>query len=87
MARTIAGRYGKAWAWDLYRLLGVKVLPVEGMPERLIDGVRVYVRPLPVKVGSRRRFSLRVMAICECGRHVAVGRLGQHKCKVEGGSK
>lgn len=86
MARLIqaerGGRMFKAWAWDLYRLLGVKALPVEGMPERLIQGVRVYVRPLPAKVGARRNFQgLRVMAICECGKHVAVGRLHQHKCK------
>jgi hypothetical protein len=67
----------------VYRLLGVRPgqLPVEGMPERVIHGVRVYVRPLPPKVGQRRNWDgLRVMAICECGRHVAVGRLHQHVC-------
>jgi len=82
MASRINGRYGRVWAWDMYGFLGVKSLPVEGMEERLIQGVRVYVKPLPPKTGPRRNFcGLRVMAICDCGRHVPVGRLRQHRCK------
>lgn len=105
----IAGRFGHAWAHEVLAKLGVRSLPLAGMPERLIDGVRVYVKPLPPPscagcggklwmyrgkanpvavcegcrrpVGRVRNFQgLRVMAICECGVHVAVGRLGQHKC-------
>lgn len=68
-------------AHDLYAFLGVKKLPDEGMPERLIQGVRVYVKPLVRIPGLRRNFNgLRVMAICKCNQHIAVGRLHQHKC-------
>jgi hypothetical protein len=114
MARLIQGRYNRyAHASDMYRLLGVRPghLPNEGIPERVIEGVRVYVRPLvteclcpqiwnghdepqpdPTRVerdcpvhgankGRRNWQGLRVMAICECGRHIPVGRLHQHKCK------
>ena len=105
MRAYIRGRFGRASAGEMLSKLGVKVLPAAGMPERLIEGVRVYVRPLlpsscvcgagvALKVGRRlvcgscgrvRRRNwqgLRVMAICECGRHVPVGRLHQHVCKV-----
>jgi hypothetical protein len=81
----ILGRFGRdASAGDMYELLGVTAgsLPAEGMPERTIQGVRVYVKPLPPKTGTRRNFGLRVTAICPCGRHVPVGRLHQHKCKT-----
>ena len=78
--RLIQGRYGYANATDMYNFLGTSVLPIEGMPERLIQGVRVYVKPLPEgKPGQRQ--SLRVTAICDCGKHVPVGRMHQHKCK------
>lgn len=80
------GQTRHADAHDMYALLGVtkRALPVEGMPERVIQGVRVYVKPLAAKVGLRRNFQgLRVMAICECGKHLPVGRLHQHKCKCE----
>lgn len=86
MAKLIGGRYGYANSTDLYRLLGVtgSTLPREGMAERIINGVRVYVAPLVPGWGKRSNGGwqgLRVMAICECGKHVAVGRLHQHKCK------
>lgn len=69
-------------AADLLDKLGVKRLPDEEMPERLIDGIRVYVRGLVRVAGKRRNFQgVRVMAICTCGRHLAVGRLRQHVCK------
>lgn len=85
MAKTlIPGRYRYADAHDMYALLGVKSLPPEGMPERLIHGVRVYVKPLAPKVGMRRNFQgLRVMAICKCGQHLPVGRMHQHICQLE----
>lgn len=83
---TITGRFNRhADHSDLYRLLNLDSdrLPVEGMPERLIQGVRVYVKPLPPKINAHRNFQgLRVMAICACGVHVAVGRLHQHKCNA-----
>jgi hypothetical protein len=88
-AKMVKGRgwRGAATASEMLDRLGVKRLPDEGMPERVIDGVRVYVAPKPEPVyfssGRRRHMSrVRVMAICECGKHVAVGRLNQHKCKV-----
>jgi len=80
-AKLIPGRYRYADAHDMYQLLGVTSLPAAGMPERTIEGVRVYVKPLEPKTGQRRNFQgLRVMAICECGQHLAVGRLHQHQC-------
>lgn len=80
-----------AWSDEMYRFLGVgsKGLPKEGIPEQLINGVRVYVKPLAPPSGEVSRWSgkpvrnfqgLRVMAICYCGRHLPVGRLRQHKC-------
>jgi len=80
MKVKIMGQRGwPASAHDMYRELGVRRLPAEGMPERVIQGVRVYVKPLP-PLPLRQRQSLRVMAICNCGRHVPVGRLHQHIC-------
>lgn len=88
--QLIEGRYRYASSSDMLEFLGVKRLPVEGMPERLIQGVRVYVKPLAPASGEVNRWSgrpvrnfqgLRVMAICACGKHVPVGRLIQHVCK------
>jgi hypothetical protein len=73
----IRGKYRYADAHDMYALLGTRTLPPEGMPERIIQGVRVYVKPLPAGP-PRQRQSLRVTAICECGKHVPVGRMHQH---------
>lgn len=84
--KLIAGRYRYANATDMYNYLGItqSTIPVEGMPERLIDGVRVYVRPLPMKMSwarGRNWNGLRVMAICDdCSRHMPVGRMHQHTC-------
>lgn len=75
--KTIRGRYHYANAHDMYRELGTSRLPVEGMPEREIQGVRVYVKPLPPGA-PRARQSLRVTFICDCGKHVPVGRTHQH---------
>lgn len=82
--KLIRGRYNDyASAHDMYRLLGVTSgsLPREGMPIRDIQGIPVYVKPL-VDEGRRRNFRLRVYTICDCGKHVPVGRMHQHKCKV-----
>lgn len=87
--RGVFGHWVRPNADDMRSLLGVKVLPRDGMGERLIGGVRVYVAPLVPGWGKRWQHGraakcwqgLRVMAICECGQHVAVGRLHQHKCK------
>ena len=86
--RMIRSKFGNgkypATAGEMYEKLGVRpgALPVDGMPEQVIDGVRVYVRPLPPNPTARRNFDgLRVMAICDdCNRHVAAGRLAQHAC-------
>lgn len=84
MSKLIPGRFRYADAHDMYALLNVTSLPIEGMPERVIHGVRVYVRPLPPHPELQRNFQgLRVMAICDCGQHLAVGRLHQHKCKLD----
>lgn len=82
------GQKYDASAWDMLKLLGVKTLPREGMAERTIQGVRVYVAPLVpgwgkrwCREGGKCWQGLRVMAICQCGRHIPVGRLHQHICK------
>ena len=83
MAKTlILNKYGRyADAHDMYALLGVTRLPDDGMPERVSQGVRVYVKPLPPGP-PRQRQSLRVTAICPtCERHLAVGRMHQHVFK------
>lgn len=60
-------------------------LPVDGMPQRDVQGIRVYVNPLPERAPTNfrgRRFAIRVMAICPaCQRHLAASRLHQHRCK------
>jgi len=70
----------RANSHDIHLLLGVKRLPDEGMEERDIQGVRVYVRPI-VRVPGVKSSAHRVIAICNCGRHVPTGRLHQHVCK------
>jgi hypothetical protein len=84
MKSRIVDRFGRwnAQAPDIYNYLGVgSKLPPEGLPEREIQGVRVYVTP-SISGGTRATKSSkhRVFAICECGRHIPVGRLRQHKC-------
>lgn len=70
----------KADAGEVKTLLGLDPkahFPPEGMPEREVQGVRLYVTP---ERGDKRR-KHRVFAICECGTHVPAGRMFQHKCK------
>lgn len=77
----IEGRFGRrADSTDMLKELGVKKLPREAMPERLIQGVRVYVKAYE-RTHPRHTSTHRVMAICNCGQHVPTGRLHQHKCK------
>lgn len=79
---VIQGRYGYATNTDMLGFFGVKRWPVDGLPERMIDGLRVYVRPqIPLTDKQRKRAAHRVIAICRCGQHVPTGRLHQHKCK------
>jgi hypothetical protein len=75
-----------AQSHDIHALLGVKKLPDEGMPERLIQGVRVYVKPI-VRVPGVKSSKHRVMAICRCNQHLSVGRLHQHKCFHDGDNR
>jgi hypothetical protein len=65
------------------QLLGVTRLPVKGMPPQVIQGITVFVQPLPPRQpGQRKRSTHRVMAICPgCSRIMSVGRLHQHLCK------
>ena len=90
MKKLIQGRFGYANSTDMLALLGVKTLPAEGMPERLIQDVRVYVKPASINQPTpddrfagypRHRCSHRGMVICECGRHIPAGRMPQHTCK------
>jgi hypothetical protein len=83
------------WSGEMMKTLGLKAgghLPKEGMPERVIQGIRVYVKPAPEsvvvvkhfgkRVGILKRSNHRVMAICPgCKRHLSAGRLHQHVCK------
>jgi len=75
---------------ELCQMLGLAPkakLPPEGMPERLIQGIPVWVDPLPeVKLNRygrpQRRFALRVRARCpQCEKEFAASRLIQHTCK------
>lgn len=72
--------------WQMYRALGLKVtdhLPSEGMPEREVtvrynnDGSPELTLPVYVKPPQNGKH--RVIAICNCGKHVPFGRLGQHR--------
>ncbi len=82
MSVKITGRFGhRANAGDMMGFLGVNKLPMEAMPEREIQGIRVYVKPSTSRPGQRQ-CKHRVMAICNCGQHVPTGRLHQHICKV-----
>lgn len=73
-----------AQSGDMHELLGLgrtADLPAEGMPEREIQGVRVYVKPLDPATSHHRPH--RVYVICPmCEKHMSAGRLHQHVCKV-----
>jgi hypothetical protein len=66
-------------------LLGVTgKLPPEGMAARDVQGVRVWVRPLPdAAPGQRKRSAHRVRCACPgCGLKLSAGRLFQHWCEA-----
>ena len=56
-------------------------LPVEGMPPRMIQGYEVWVNPLGPNKTGHKRSTHRVLARCNCGKVLSVGRLHQHKCR------
>lgn len=59
-------------------------LPAAGLPAIDVQGVSVWVDPLPEAraPGQRRRFALRVQSKCpQCGWVGAFGRFHQHSCK------
>lgn len=80
-----------AHSGDVMEMLGLKRgghLPDEGMPARVIQGIKVWVEPTPGPKydacwGRPRKSSAhRVMCECpDCGKHMSVGRLHQHVCK------
>ena len=84
-----AGYTRNMWSPEMMETLGLKPgghLPKEGMPEREIQGIRVYVKPAnePIigKYYTHRNTKHRVIAICPgCNRHLSAGRLHQHVCK------
>lgn len=62
--------------------LGVKRLPAEGLPEREVDGVKVWVAPLDPSPTARRfkRSTHRLLCECpRCGKTMSFGRLAQHE--------
>ena len=68
---------------EVMEMLGLSEhrLPKEGMPEQVIQGVRVYVKPF--EKAAFKSSKHRIMAICACGRHMGVSRLQQHKCHMD----
>ena len=65
-------------------------LPPEGMPARIVNGVKVWVEPEPMTrtfnraagIKVRKSSKHRVMAECpSCKRHMSAGRLHQHVCR------
>jgi hypothetical protein len=84
MKVRIEGRHGRANATDMRILLGLTngTLPESGAGPWDVQGVHVYIKPIaPMRPNQRKRSAHRIMAICNCGVHVPVGRLHQHKCK------
>lgn len=103
MIRFVSQKYGRGnlpmHSGEMLETLGLKAgghLPIEGMPERVIQGVRVWVTPAPArrdpeslpKFGPSVRTSgksstHRVMCECPtCGAVLSAGRLFQHRCKL-----
>jgi hypothetical protein len=93
-----AAEYGMqchASSSEMLRMLGLRPgghLPAEGMPPRLVDGIKVWVNASPparyhhgwsAKPSKVKSSAHRVMAECPaCGAHLSAGRLHQHKCKT-----
>lgn len=62
--------------------LGPKAkLPLDGMPARYIDGVKVWVNPHMPHASGRKSSVHRVRCMCpDCGQELSLGRLHQHVC-------
>lgn len=76
-----AGREWNAHTSEIFRLLGLtgSHLPKEGMPPRLIQGIKVWVNPIKWPHPLRKSSTHRVMAECPvCGKTMSAGRLHQH---------
>lgn len=70
-------------AHTMAQLLGVTGnYPAVGLPPREVQGIRVWVNPLPPRgPGERKRSTHRVRCLCPgCGRELSAGRLFQHDC-------
>ena len=87
MRGFVSQKYGKGnvpmHSPEMMETLGLKAgahLPPEGMPERLIQGVKVWVTPY-VEGRPRKSSIHRVMCKCpSCERVLSAGRLHQHIC-------
>jgi hypothetical protein len=80
----------------MLELLGVKSLPVDGLPERTLAGIDIAGQPVEIRVwvvplvGERKtgafgrvlkRSAHRVRCACPgCGAELSAGRLFQHVC-------
>lgn len=82
MIRDTYGRNALSSAMQL--LLGVTngKYPAEGLPPRIVQGVKVWVEPLPpAQPGQKKRSTHRVKCECpKCGHVMSAGRMHQHKC-------
>jgi len=82
MIRSI-NRNWNAHSPEMKEFLGLgakQKLPDAGMPEQVIQGIRVYVKPRTPNIGRHKTH--RVTAICpHCAQHMSAGRMHQHKCK------
>jgi hypothetical protein len=78
--------YGRSWAMhsdEMLKTLGVEgsKLPLEGLPQREIQGIQVWVVPHVPHPNGRKSSKHRVLCACpNCGRVLSAGRLHQHKC-------
>lgn len=81
---TVPGRKYPAQSADIAEMLfgnRKAKLPREGVPETMLQGIKVWANPLDQTRSDRpnQRFHLRMLAECPvCGKVYAVGRLGQH---------
>lgn len=73
-----------AQSTDMKILLGQgKNWPDAGLPVQVVQGVKVWVKPI-VRVPGRKSSKHRVMCECpNCNTILSVGRLNQHVCKEQ----
>jgi len=59
--------------------------PDEGMPPRMVDGIKVWVDPVRrAGLGEKKSSTHRVMCQCPgCAEILSVGRMHQHKCDAK----